>query len=195
MTEDKFLQKDRIFRKVFSQEAFSDAKLRQSIHFLLKSIESYLITKELQEDTVQAKMALVSIYRKRKLTKAFQKIINEVQDLQEKASFQNEQFFRNEYLIQQEQYLFLEGQRKRNIPMNLQEVSDALDTTFLADKLRQACLMLAHQKVYKTEYKIGLFQEIMQYIEDKGYLNIPAISVYYYGYKAITDQNEKHILV
>jgi len=192
LTEDKFLQKDRIFRKVFPQEVFSDAKLRQSIHFLLKSIESYLITKELQEDTVQAKMALVSIYRKRKLTKAFQKTINEVKDLQQKASFQNEQFFRNEYLIQQEQYLFLEGQKKRNIPMNLQEVSDALDTTFIADKLRQACLMLAHQKVYKTEYSIGLFQEIMQHIEDREYLNIPAISVYYYGYKAITDQNEKH---
>lgn len=189
LTEDKFLQKDRIFRKVFPQEVFSDAKLRQSIHFLLKSIESYLITKELQEDTIQAKMALVSIYRKRKLTKAFQKTINEVKDLQQKANFQNEQFFRNEYLIQQEQYLFLEGQKKRNIPMNLQEVSDALDTTFIADKLRQACLMLAHQKVYKTEYSIGLFQEIMQHIEDREYLNIPAISVYYYGYKAITEQD------
>lgn len=187
LTEDKFLQKDRIFRKVFPQEAFSDAKLRQSIHFLLKSIESYLITKELQEDTIQAKMALVSIYRKRKLTKAFQKTINEVQDLQKKASFQNEQFFRNEYLIQQEQYLFLEGQKKRNIPMNLQEVSDALDTTFLADKLRQACLMLSHQKVYKTRYQIGLFEEIMQYIEDNNYLTTPAISIYYYVYKAITE--------
>lgn len=187
LTEDKFLQKDRIFRKVFPKEAFSDAKLRQSIHFLLKSIESYLITKELQEDTVQAKMALVSIYRKRKLSKAFQKTINEVQDLQEKATYQNEQFFRNEYLIQQEQYLFLEGQKKRNIPMNLQEVSDALDTTFLADKLRQACLMLSHQKVYKTRYQIGLFEEIMRYIEDNNYLTTPAISIYYYVYKAITE--------
>lgn len=187
LTEDKFLQKDRIFRKVFPQEVFSDAKLRQSIHFLLKSIESYLITKELQEDTVQAKMALVSIYRKRKLSKAFQKKINEVQELQEKATYRNEQFFRNEYLIQQEQYLFLEGQKKRNIPMNLQEVSDALDTTFIADKLRQACLMLSHQKVYKTKYQIGLFEEIMRYIEDNDYLTTPAISIYYYVYKAITE--------
>lgn len=185
--EEKFLQKERIFRKIFPKESYNDAKLRQSIHFLLKSIESYLITKQLQEDTVQAKMALVSIYRKRKLSKAFQKTINEVQDLQNSATYQNEQFFRNEYLIQQEQYLFLEGQKKRNIPMNLQEVSDALDTTFLADKLRQACLMLAHQKVYKTEYNIGLFQEILLYIEKNDFLSIPAISVYYHGYKALTE--------
>ena len=191
LEEDKFLQKERIYRKVFPKEVYNDAKLRQSIHFLLKCIESYLITKELQEDTVQSKMALVSIYRKRKLSKAFKKTINEVQDLQNRAVYQNEQFFRNEYLIQQEQYLFLEGQKKRNIPMNLQEVSDALDTTFLADKLRQACLMLAHQKVYKTEYKIGLFEEIMRYIEDNNFLTIPAISVYYYGYKSLTQPSNK----
>lgn len=191
--EDKFLQKERIFRKIFPKESYNDAKLRQSIHFLLKSIESYLITKQLQEDAIQAKMALVSIYRKRKLTKAFQKTINEVQDLQDKALYQNEQFFRNEYLIQQEQYLFLEGQKKRNIPMNLQEVSDALDTTFLADKLRQACLMLSHQKVYKTKYEIGLFNEIMRYIEENDRLNTPAISIYYFVYQAISDVNNvKH---
>lgn len=189
--EEKFLQKERIFRKIFPKESYNDAKLRQSIHFLLKSIESYLITKQLQEDTVQAKMALVSIYRKRKLTKAFQKTINEVQDLQNSANYQNEQFFRNEYLIQQEQYLFLEGQKKRNIPMNLQEVSDALDTTFLADKLRQACLMHSHQKVYRTEYNIGLFQEIMRYIEENDFLGIPAISIYYYIYKAITEGSDQ----
>jgi len=187
--EEKFLQKERIFRKIFPKEIYDDAKLRQSIHFLLKSIESYLITKQLQEDTIQSKMALVSIYRKRKLSKAFQKTINEVKELQKGATYQNEQFFRNEYLVQQEQYLFLEGQKKRNIPMNLQEVSDALDTTFLADKLRQACLMLSHQKVYKTKYQIGLFTEIMQYIENNNYLNTPAISIYYYVYKAITEVN------
>ncbi len=188
--KDKFLEKERIFRKIFPRESYNDAKLRQSIHFLLKSLESYLITKQLQEDTIQAKMALVSIYRKRKLTKAFQKTINEVQELQKETTYQNEQFFRNEYLIQQERYLFLEGQKKRNIPMNLQEVSDALDTTFLADKLRQACLMLSHQKVYKTKYDIGLFNEIMRYIENNDYLNIPAISIYYYVYKAITEVDQ-----
>lgn len=189
--EDKFLQKERIFRKIFPLESYNDAKLRQSIHFLLKSLESYLITKQLQEDTIQAKMALVSIYRKRKLTKAFQKTINEVQDLQNSATHQDEQFHRNEYLIQQERYLFLEGQKRRNIPMNLQEMSDALDTTFLADKLRQACLMLSHQKVYRTEYKIGLFQEVMLHIEENDFLQIPAISIYYYIYKAITEGSDQ----
>ncbi len=188
LEEDKFLQKERVFSKLFPDEAYDDAKLRQSMHFLLKSVEEFLIYQELHEDEARSRMALASVYRKRKLDKAFQKTIKSVETLQEAAPYRNEQFLRNEYLLQLEKYNFQEG-KKRTIEMNLQEVSDALDTTFLADKLRQSCLMLAHQAVYNAQYNIGLLDEVLRFVEGGAYLQHPAIAIYYYGYKAVTDES------
>jgi hypothetical protein len=185
--EEKFLRKERGFSRLFPDEPYDDAKLRQSMHFLLKAVEEFLIYQEQRGDEVRARMALSSVYRKRKLDRAFRKAIKGVETLQEKAPYRNEQFLRNEYLLQIEKYQFQEG-KKRTTEMNLQEVSDALDTTFIADKLRQTCLMLAHQAVYKAEYRIGLLDEVLDYVGQNQLENVPAIAAYYFVYRSITDR-------
>ena len=38
------------------------------------------------------------------------------------------------------------------------EVSNALDASFLAEKLRLACYMQSHLKVFKADYEIGFLQ-------------------------------------
>ena len=189
LLEEKYLQKERIFSKLFPKTKFDDARIRQSMHFLLKSVEEFLIYQEFKEDQVQAKIVLASIYRKRKLDKVFQRTIKSVQQLQEKASFRDEHYLRNEYLLQKSLYDFL-SQKKRTSSINLQEVSDALDVTFVADKLRQACLMLAHQKVYKAAYQMRMIEEIIHFIENSDYLEVPAISIYYYIYKASNEKDD-----
>ncbi len=194
LTEEKFLRKERVFSRVFPDEPFDDAKLRQSMHFLLKAIEEFLIYEELRGDDIRSRMALSTVYRKRKLDKAFQKTIKSVETLQENAPYRDEHYLRNEYLLQLEKYTFQEG-KKRTTEMNLQEVSDALDMTFLADKLRQSCLMLFHQAVYKADYRIGMLNEVLQYIEHKRLLETPAISVYYHIYKSITEKEARPFFV
>ena len=191
LTEEKFLQKERVFSRIFDGEPYDDAKLRQSMHFLLKAIKEFLIYEELRDDEVRSRMALSSVYRKRKLDKAFQKTINSVETLQEKAPYRDEHYLRNEYLLQLEKYTFQEG-KKRTAEMNLQEVSDALDTTFLADKLRQSCLMIAHQAVYKTRYNIGLLEEVLQHVKRPELMKHPAIAIYYNGYMAFTHEGNTH---
>ena len=62
---------------------------------------------------------------------------------------------------------------------NLQKVSDTLDTAYLTLKLRQTCLSLSHQAVYKTDYQFGLLPALLAHIESQNLLDIPAIAVYY----------------
>lgn len=185
LEDDKFLEKERIFPKIFPKLSYDDLKLRQTIFFLSKTLEEYVAYKELMEDEVRAQMALAGVYRKKNMDKAYLKTTKNIEKLLQKPKTRNEHFLRNEYLLQKEKYRFFENQQ-RNIKMNLQEVSDALDATYLADKLRQACLMLAHQKVYKTEYSPGLLDEVLTFVQDNEYDSVPAIGVYYYGYKTFT---------
>jgi len=114
------------------------------------------------------------------------------QKLQHDQDYRNGDFLHNEYQIRQAEYRYLSGQ-KRTVQLNLQEMSNALDSTYLADKLRQSCLMLAHQSVYTAEYETGILDEVLRYVETKDYLEVPAIAIYYYSYKAITEhENESY---
>jgi len=190
LEDETALDKATVFPLIFPDEEYDDAKMRQVMHFLLKAVEEFLTYQELMTDDAQAHIALSRVYRKRKLNKLFKKNIRTLGKLQKKAPFRNREFFNKEYLIQQENYAYL-SEFKR-VELNLQEVSDTLDLTFLADKLRQSVFMLSHQTVYKNEYDIGLLDEVLAYLENKPkLLEIPAIAMYYFGYKALTNKQEE----
>ncbi|MEM1320230.1 MAG: hypothetical protein AAGG75_08235 [Bacteroidota bacterium] len=186
--KDDFLSKQNLFRWVHPKIAFDDAKLRQTVFFFMKSLEEFFIYQEITQDEIRAKTLLARVYRKKKLDKTFQKNMRVVEQIQEKQQYRNGQYWQNEYFRQQELYAYLSDFKRTKL--NLQEISDTLDVTYLADKLRQSCLILAHQTVYKTDYEIGMLDEVLTYVEDKSFLDIPAIAIYYYGYKATIDKEE-----
>jgi hypothetical protein len=56
---------------------------------------------------------------------------------------------------------------------------------FLSQKLKNACLALAHEAVYKQSYDLGLLEVLLPYIEQSPeLLSYPAISIYYHYYQA-----------
>lgn len=190
LMQEKYLQKERVFAKIFPGETHDDARLRQVTHFLLKAVEDFLTFEESQEDEVRRRLDLARVFRRRQLDKLYLKATKHAAELLEHTPYRNAYFLRNEYLLQREHYAFLsEKQKQRAMPLNLTEMSEALDRSFVADKLRQACLMLAHQTVYKAEYDMRLLQEVLQYVEQKQWLDEPAIGIYYYGYKSITERD------
>ncbi len=194
LEHDKFLRKERLFSKVFPEQPFDGAYLRQVVFFLMKALEEFLTYEESRQDEVRRRLDLARVYRQRQLDKLYQKTIRQAEEMQAEALHKNAYFLRNEYLLQREQYAFLsEKQKQRAMPLNLTEMSEALDRSFVADKLRQACLMLAHQTVYKVEYDMRLLEEVLQYAEQKQWLDEPAIGMYYYVYKSATDrENSQH---
>ncbi|MEZ4931011.1 MAG: hypothetical protein R2788_02620 [Saprospiraceae bacterium] len=188
---DKYLTKERAFKQVFPKRTYNDSEMRQCIHFLFKAIESFLAYNELFKDEVHSQTILANVYRQRQLPKLFKKAMDTSQKIQESQPYRNHQYYENEYALQFEQYSYLSG-LGRDVPLNLQEVSDANDIAFLTNKLKLSCIMLSHQAVYKTEYQMYLLKDILSSIEtDQRYLEIPAISIYYYSYKAISDRKEE----
>lgn len=187
---DSFLEKEAVFKWIFGKVPYDDAKMRQTMYFTTKCLEEFLIYNALRKDEVRARMTLGNVYRKRKLDKAFQKNLKETKKLQKQQDYRNMQYLYNEYFIQQEQYYYLSGVKR--LELNLQQMSDALDVTYIADKLRQSCLMLAHQSVYKKEeYEIGMMDDVLKAVQTKDFLNYPAIAIYYYSYMAQTNKEDE----
>jgi hypothetical protein len=188
--EDKNPAKELLFEFAYPDAPFDDARLRQTMHFLLKATEEYLLHQELMNDEVQGRILLARVYQRRQLNKSFQRAIDQAESLQERLPYRNRQYLQNAYFLEYERYTYLSGLR-RTVPLNLQEVGNALDVSYLASKLRLACLMLAHQTVYKADYDTGLLEEVLQLVEDKHYTDIPAIAIYYYSYKALKSKDDE----
>jgi hypothetical protein len=186
------VDKEAAYRFTYPETPYDDAKFRQVVHFLFKSVEEYLLYQEIRKDPVHTSRVIASVYSKRQLPKFFERAIRLSKETLEEHPFRNGAYLRSDYLLQQEIYSF-SSRQQRNTLLNLQEASDALDVTFVADKLRQCCLMLSHQSVYKTDYRMGFLEEVLRYVETHDLLELPAIAMYYYSYKAIAERdNENH---
>lgn len=191
LSSEKFLEKERAFQAIYPDKTYSDSEMRQVMHFLLRVIEDFLVYNELAKDEVRSQTILAKVYRKRQLPKLFQKTIDVGQGIQQQQPYRNHQYFENEYAIQFEQYTYLSG-LGRNTPLNLQEVSDANDVAFLANKLQLSCIMLSHQAVFKTTYKLQILNELLSHVEENPQLlGVPAIAIYYYQYRAMTRPDEE----
>ncbi len=184
LEENKYLQKERVFKKVFPKEPYDDAKLRQSVHFLTKCIEEFLVFSEWNSDDIRFQITLAGIYRKRNLEKAFRKTIRSSEVRQQNAQHQNDEYYEHEYLLQYEKYAFLSKRHKRQTTFNYQEISDALDTMYITNKLKILCYRRSHGAVVKAEYDISFEDEVIQHIENKALYHIPAVGIYYHIFKA-----------
>jgi len=177
-----------IFKKVYGLSIkFSDHQIRLIFSFLKKLIEKYLIQKKLNENIVSQQTILAEIYRRRNLPQHFERTISKAEKNLENQKDRNSQYFAQVFAIEQERYLFASAQ-KRTREMNLQAVSDTTDLQYFSRKLRQACLSLSHQKMYKTEYDLGLLPEILELVEKRDLLKYPAIAAYYHAYQLLANE-------
>ncbi|MBI5914848.1 MAG: hypothetical protein HY842_05685 [Bacteroidetes bacterium] len=168
---------------------FDDHRVRMAMSFLLKGTEQYLVHTEFFGDEVKVKTKLAEVYRRRNLPKHFERAMREAQAVQQQSPHRNAEFFNADYHVQMEQYRFA-ATNSRTAEHNLQAITDNLDLTYFAQKLRQACLLLSHQAVYKTDYQFGMLEEVLAHVESQQLLGVPAIAVYYFCYRALTQPEQ-----
>lgn len=166
-------------------QPYNDPKMRLIMRLLLVLIEQFWVLEALQKDTFQANTYLFQKYKSLEFA-------NESAHLYEL----NEHWLATQarcdhiHLYQKYQLLGtdygLSHSLKRNTDRSFQPLADALEAMFIAEKLRQACFLEAHQSIHKIEYNFGLLPSVIAYIEQnlQVWLAYPAICVYYYAYKS-----------
>ncbi len=191
LENNKLLSKENAFIKVYPKEKFDDAKMRQVMHFLFKAVENFLVYNESAKDTAKNDVLLARVYRRKKLAKSLKKSIKNAANTLDSQSFREYNYYNEIFLLEEEKYHFLVELKGVRTEVNIQEISNALDTSFLIKKLKIAWLSKAHKAVYKTEYSLGLIDEAVSFVENNDLMNIPAIAVHYFMYKTITESNNE----
>lgn len=185
------LRKSVIFPVLFPGAVYNDQKMRHVCSYLQELIEDFLVWKELEQDSRQRDMYLLRAYRSRNIDKAFDTGWNAVSKAFRNAEVRDLNYHYSLYQLYVEKYNNTDA-RGIEIHSVLQELNDELDIYFIINKLKQACNMLSHQRMFKTSYQLTLLDEIVTYIEQHALDKIPEVGIYYSAYMVLSQEDEAH---
>jgi len=180
--------KRKAFQAVYSNQPYDNTEMLRTMSFLFKAAERFLAYTELYSDQHTEALALCRAYRKRNTPKLFETTLRKTKVKLQKSKKRNIDHHMAVYELEKETFA-IRIQEKRFDTSNLQEMNNQLDITCFAQKLRQCCLMSAHQNVYDVEFDMGIIPHIVHEVEQKKLYNIPSIGIYYYTYKAQLDSD------
>lgn len=174
------------FAAAYPEQAYDDQKLRLANSDLLALLEHFWMYEEAFADFERNKIHLASAYRKRNLPKHCQTALREARESRDRRPWRDAEHFDDLHRIELEAFQ-LASATKRYEAFNLQEISDLLDKTYVARKLRHVCFALSHQAVTRTPYHFGLLEAALKHTEQQGWLDTPAIALYYYACHFLAD--------
>ena len=182
-----FPKKEIVFQHTFPKKKFNDLQLRGTMSDLVELIEEYLLIQHRRNNKIATKLLLAEIYRKKKLEKSYSSTVKKTEKLIANHAKRNAAYYQNLLDFQMEQMEFKIA-TKRTEGLQFQEISDTWDVLYLIQKLRHVCAQLSHQSIFKQDYNFGLLSDIVGVVEQKKYIEVPAIAMYYYCYRFLKEE-------
>ncbi len=180
-----------LFEKTFPGETFDEKKLAYAMSFLHQAAQNFLVYNELNSGGEAAfQIHLARALRKRGLERHFETALKKAEEALADQPHRNSDFHYLSHLLHLERYESSSRER-RTANRSFQEWTDETTVFFLANKLRQCCTALTHKAVSQADFRLDMLDEVLQQVERQQLQNIPAIGIYFFGYKALTEADSK----
>ncbi len=186
--DNPILTYEYLLKKVYSKGDQKIEKLRNDLTLLFKSIKQFLAFDELLKSETLQDTALLKALRQRNMVQLFEK---ESEKLKSKVIEQSNNKKLFDYLFFHEMDSFFVDKGSRKYDSNLQLKMNALDSFYLATKLRESCEMLNRNAIYQEKYNIGLQAFLDEGFEQEQANYNETIQIYYSTYKMLKSDERK----
>ncbi len=181
---------EELMLQFFGANEYDKKGLRHLNSWMLKSIEAFFILRKSSEHKFEQELYLAQTYREKRIDALFKRQLSKASNTNAYRKLDAERYFA-EYKLQFEQYAFIESQNRTD-STNLQGLSDSLDLYLVVSKLKQSCLMLSHQAVYKVQYDFSFLENLLSFLKDHPLLDQPSVGLYYHCYRAFSQNDSIH---
>ena len=161
--------------------------VRQVMSWLLKLLEKFLVVQDTLAADLPARVTLTRLLRERGLTTHFQVRLRETQKALDRRAAHTAPYYQAQYELMCERNV-AQARQQRTAELSLQLQNDYLDTFYLLEKLRQACLLVSHQAVYNADYDRGFLDAILPLIDAPLRQQVPTVDAYYTCYRMLTSE-------
>jgi hypothetical protein len=188
------LSKEKAFNKLMPNVKFNDVKLRLANSEILELIEHFWIVEAAISNNFNSKLSVAIQYRQRNLDKHYHRIDLEIEQQTEKFAYRNGDFHIQNYYNKIEAHRYHIIKKRENI-INPKAMWDSLDNAYYTLKLRQACIEISAQNVYRADNQNFIDNDFLTQIEKKELYRTPSIAIYYYAFMCQSQpENESYFL-
>lgn len=174
--------------KLFKDEPYTDVKLRLLKSELKKLIEKYIDFKCVEKEKTARNVRMMSYYKNHDLSKLFDQKVNALDKHFTQSINEKEHKLKIDFELEKFSYRLIQS---RNAKLNIQTILDDIDIVYCIEKLKQVCIALSHQAIYKKNYTYALLKEVLAYVKSNDLLEVPTVAVYYHCYYMLADLNDK----
>ncbi len=183
------LHREYIFSKIFPKGKYEEKKIGYAQSFLLAEIKKFIAYEEFSENEMRPQIYLTRSLRKRGLNRHFESEWRNANVLLESQPIRNSDYHFFNYQLQNEQYEFTNNLSRKQ-PKGLQEASNELTNFFIAQKLKQSCDKLSHQKLIGADYQQDFITMVLHFLKNNQTLDSSAVDIYYQSYKTLSETHD-----
>jgi hypothetical protein len=190
------VERKKLFSLVFPGLTYEEQKLRYLLTDLTKLLEEFICVKAVDEEVLFKYHLLLYSYRQRGLEKPFMNVLKHAEKTLEEWPRRDVSHAFYEYLIEEDKYKFSALQKEHLPETNLQKVVDNLDKYFILNKMRYSAEIINNRNVVAINYRLFLYEEIMNHLRNNPLDHVPAAKIYYNVILTLTEpENKQHYLL
>ncbi|MGQ3131517.1 MAG: hypothetical protein ACT6RE_05970 [Flavobacteriales bacterium] len=173
---------EKLNRTLVAERLFGEPeenKLRYAASDLAKLLEDYIMWHEFQKSEAKKRLYLLDYYRKTDLEKYFYQIFDEATKQQIKDPIKDSTWFFNQYLLEENVYMYSQLKKSRSLDNNLQTLVNYLDLFYISNKLKHSGEMLTREALLRVEYKKPLLSDVLRFLELREIEGYMAVEMYF----------------
>jgi hypothetical protein len=181
-----------VWEALFPEEAYNEKQYRYLRSFLHRAIQDFLVHRDVANLSELAYFTrLTRLLRQRGLEQQAGTALKKAGKALHLSPLRNIDFCEEAYQYHAQRYES-EARQRRAAASSFQDMAEASDMHFVANKLRQGCTAHVYRAITEADYKLEMLAESLALVERKGWQQIPAIGLYYYAYRALTESDARH---
>ncbi len=186
--------RDSIWKKAFRKAPYSEQKYRRLASDLTKLAYRFLSVEWHERGGLSLYEGILKRVNAAPLNKHYKTALRNFRKELDDHSYRDSYYFYYKYISEYESHVHLERTNARRTTLsNLQDADTNLDTFYIINKLKHFCDALNYKTFLSIEIEVKLLPQLLQFVEENGYLDIPIVHIYYHISKTLTHpENSDH---
>lgn len=183
------LQKTRAFAYLYPKnDQYDDLRLRHVMSLCTQTLEDFLAYSYFVKNRNEQQIALAKNLQQHQLLEQAKTVLKKIKTAQQIQAKQDASFYLETMQLEIEQFQLL-SKNSREKQFNIQQISDTIHQYSAAEILKYASISITHQNVSNQQYSFAFLPFIIGQIEIEKLAFTPAIEIYFYAYKTLTNTN------
>ncbi len=182
------LTKSRVWKRLFPDQPFDDARLRQAFYQATRCVEEFLAYENWSRRPMNGQLSLINELQQRNLGHQLERYLGKADRRMGDLPHRDEVYYDSLNQLEQERYAYTAYHHPLHRP-NFEAISESLDISYLINKLRVGCNALFHQRINGTNFDTRFVEEAARLAQTYDLDAHPALAIFCYVYKGLTEED------